>query len=207
MDAASRRRSTAPVDGFERILPEGETVLWTGAPDAMTWLRRSWALRGVWLWVGAVALFSAVQRGGIVVPELTWIFLVGVVGTLFVAGAVLWTTRATRYLVTDRRVAMAIGLALPGEANIPLIDLENAAVRRYGDGSGDIALRPKRPVGAGYLILWPHVRPWRIGHPEPTLRALSDVDAVASALKSAVDRVTDVPVDAETPDPRLGQVA
>ncbi|MDX1646405.1 MAG: photosynthetic complex putative assembly protein PuhB [Longimicrobiales bacterium] len=187
------RQTTAgprPVEGFEQMLPDGERVLWSGASDSMPWLRRSLALRAIGLWVGALTVLSFVRRGGILVPELSWIVTVGIPSSLFVAGFVLWTSRSTRYLIADRRVAMAIGLTLPGEANIPLTQLQDAAVRRYGDGSGDIALLTRDPGGVGYLVLWPHVRAWRLGRPEPTLRALPDLDAAGQALRSAIESHT-----------------
>ena len=37
----------------------------------------------------------------------------------------------------------------------------------------------------GYVLLWPHVRPWRFTMPQPMLRAIPDVSAVASVLAQA----------------------
>lgn len=177
--------TTSGATGFELRLPQGERVLWSGSPDAWAWLRRSWLLRALWLWVGGIALFGVI-RSGPTAPVLVWMTAIGLTGTAFLVGLAIWQARATRYLITDRRVALRIGLALPGEANIPLTHLAGASVRRFADGSGDIAIRPSGPLGIGYFILWPHARPWRINHPEPLLRALPDVDAAARALRSVV---------------------
>lgn len=177
------------VDGFELLIPPGEQVLWTGTPDAGVWLRRSWFLRAIWLWVGAVLLVQLVRQGASMPgQQLVWLGLIGAFGTLCVVLTDLWICRTTRYLITDRRIAMRIGLALPGTANIPLERLDAAAVRRFGDGSGDIALRPEGPIGVGFFVLWPHTRAWRVSHPEPTLRALSNVDEVASLLRTVTGR-------------------
>ncbi len=174
------------VDGFDQLLPGGERVLWVGAPDPWRWLKRSLALRAVWLWLGGIALFG-VATGSAGVPVFVWLGVVGAIGTAFVVVGIVWTSRATRYLITDRRVALRIGLALPGEVNLPLGAIENAAVRRFGDGSGDIAITPSAPLGVGYAVLWPHARPWRLSRPEPLLRSIEGVDDVAAVLRAAVE--------------------
>ena len=38
----------------------------------------------------------------------------------------------------------------------------------------------------GYLLLWPHARPWRFSRPQPMLRALPGVAQVAETLAAAV---------------------
>jgi hypothetical protein len=35
-------------------------------------------------------------------------------------------------------------------------------------------------------VLWPHARPFRLRHPEPLLRAIDDVAAVAAILERAL---------------------
>lgn len=176
------------VNGFDLLLRPGESVLWTGAPDLRTWLRRSWTLKALWVWIGAILLVSLLTGGaGASGPQLAWMGVVALVGTASIVLTDLWICRTTRYLITDRRVAMRMGLALPGTANIPLDALDGASVRRFGDGSGDIALKPDGPLGVGYFILWPHTRPWRVNHPEPTLRALPNVEEVAELLRETID--------------------
>jgi len=59
-------------------------------------------------------------------------------------------------------------------------------VTHHRDGTGDIALSVRDEERIGYLILWPHARPWRYARPEPSLRGLGDVDAVASLLSQAL---------------------
>ena len=46
-------------------------------------------------------------------------------------------------------------------------------------------MRMDRPIGA-WLLLWPHVRPWRMRHPEPMLRSLPDAAHVAAILAPAL---------------------
>jgi len=43
---------------------------------------------------------------------------------------------------------------------------------------------------------WPSVRPWRISKPEPTLRAISDVQEVAVKLRDAWTQATGMAANA-----------
>ena len=172
--------------GFDLLLPPGETVLWKGGPSLGAWLKRSWAIRAIWLWVGVAAVGLALwSSGGAGRQEVAWLVLVGAFGSLCVVAVDAWICRSTRYLITDRRIAMRFGLALPGTANIPLEDLRGASIRRFDDGSGDIAVEPQNPLGVGFSVLWPHVRPWRLSRPEPSLRFVPDVDRVGRILRGA----------------------
>jgi hypothetical protein len=53
------------------------------------------------------------------------------------------------------------------------------------NGFGDITLALKGADRIGWVHLWPSVRPWRITKPEPTLRAVPDVQTVAAQLRNA----------------------
>ncbi|MFN5419144.1 MAG: hypothetical protein ACK49Q_00810, partial [Burkholderiales bacterium] len=44
--------------------------------------------------------------------------------------------------------------------------------------------------------LWPSVRPWRIAKPEPTLRAVADVQVVAEKLRDAWTQSTGLAANA-----------
>jgi len=37
----------------------------------------------------------------------------------------------------------------------------------------------------GYMLLWPHARPWRFARPQPMLRSVPDAQAVAAMLAEA----------------------
>ena len=50
------------------------------------------------------------------------------------------------------------------------------------DGSGDIPLALTPGNRIAWMLLWPHVRPWRMLKPEPTLRAIPDAADVAAIL-------------------------
>jgi hypothetical protein len=94
--------------------------------------------------------------------------------------------RATIYTITTRRLVIRSGVALPLCVNLPMAEIETARLNARADGSGDIALATRARSRAGYFLLWPHVRPWKFGRPEPMLRGLADVRPVADLLARAM---------------------
>jgi len=200
-----------PVRGLPERLPEGERILWQGAPE---W--RSLALSAYY--AGAVAIYFALLmtwRGvaafaangdlpAAVAAGLTPLPLAAVgVGLLcFIA----WLAgRTTVYTITNRRVVMRIGIALPKAINIPFKSIAAAALRKRIGGAGDIPLQLRGPDRIGYAHLWPHVRPWRLALPEPMLRSIPDAEAVAGilarALREAAGDASQLPVAAAAPEP------
>jgi hypothetical protein len=50
----------------------------------------------------------------------------------------------------------------------------------------DITLSLGAGERIGYLMIWPHARPWRYSRPEPMLRSLPNPDGVAELLADAL---------------------
>jgi hypothetical protein len=94
--------------------------------------------------------------------------------------------RTTIYTMTDKRVVIRSGVALPKMHNLPYSQLESANLRLYDDGSGDIALALPSSDRVAYLMLWPHVRPWRFNRAEPMLRGVAKAGQVAQILARAI---------------------
>jgi hypothetical protein len=174
------------IPGIDEPLPEGEAVLWTGAPSLAVHLRHGSLPRVVGAWflvAAAVVAFGA--GGGAPTAHLAWVGLVAVVSLVLVAAVGWLVVRTTTYAITDRRVVMRIGIALPAVLNIPVSSLSGAGARKHRDGSGDIDLALVDSGGIGYALLWPHARPWRFRVPVPALRWLPDVAVAANALQAA----------------------
>lgn len=172
-----------PIRGLPGFLPAGEQILWQGAPDPVALARSAFHARSVALYfalLAAVAFGVATTQGSSLTGALVTVAL-GLVATglLLLIG---WlSARATVYTLTDRRLVLRIGIALPTCINLPLarvaaIDLSNG---------GDIALRLAAPSPLGWIALWPHARPWRLARPEPMLRALPDAAVVAARIAHA----------------------
>jgi len=69
-------------------------------------------------------------------------------------------------------------------------------VRMVQNGFGDITLALKGADRIGWVHLWPSVRPWRIAKPEPTLRAVPDVQILAEKLRDAWTQSTGLAANA-----------
>ena len=94
--------------------------------------------------------------------------------------------RATAYTLTDKRVLFQFGVALPMSMNIPLSKIASAELKTRRDGTGDIPIKVIDTKRVSYLLLWPHIRPWRLDGPEPTFVSIPDAAAVAAKFAEAL---------------------
>ena len=180
---------TAP--GLPELLPAGERILWQGRPRWTTLAVRAFHVRKLAFYFAillAVSIGSAFASGGpgnamsVVLWQLPLtLFALGMTSLLaWLAG------HFAIYTITDRRVVMRIGIVLTITFNIPLVRIQSADLRMFGDGSGDVALALAAPDRIAYVQLWPHVRPWRVARPEPMLRAVPDAAKVGDVLARAL---------------------
>ncbi len=84
--------------------------------------------------------------------------------------------------MTNRRIVMRHGIALPMSVNIPFTIVDSASMRAYPDGTGEISVALLQGQRLGYLLTWPHVRPWRFSRPEAMLRTVPEVARVSAIL-------------------------
>jgi len=175
-----------PIRGLPGNLPKGEHIVWQGTPDWARFARSVFHLRLVAIWFLFVASLAFVAGGtGVLGAAITLIVAalgLGVLGLLAWAGA-----RSTVYTLTNKRVVMRFGAAVPKCVNLPLSKIGAADVRPVGGGFVDIVLRPTERFPLGWLQTWPHVRPWKVASPQPMLRAVPQdfVTTLANALASA----------------------
>ncbi|KST58060.1 phosphopantetheine adenylyltransferase [Methylobacterium sp. GXS13] len=175
--------------GLPGPLPANERILWQGAPTTGGLWVRAYHARLVAAWFVACALAFGLTAGS-PISALTTVGLTLLVGA--VGLALLWlfawlNHRTTVYTITDRRIVMHVGIALPVTHNVPFAQVEGAALRAFTDRSGDLPLRLRPGLRIAYLQLWPHARPWRIARTEPMLRSVPDADAVARLLARAIE--------------------
>jgi len=186
-----------PVPGLPERLPPGEKILWQGAPHWDVLARRAFHVRKVGLYFLALIgwnVFSDIQSGGDPVVSAFWLVIAAslAIGLLSLLARAM--ARSTLYTVTNRRVVMRFGVALPMTVNLPFGKITGAALRDHHDGTGDIPLTLGPKAKASYLVLWPHARPWRFSPPEPMLRAIPEAQRVAQILATALR-------DAAKPEP------
>lgn len=186
-----------PEPGLPAPLPAGETQLWQGAPLAARVASEVFHLRAVAAYFAVLLLwkFAADWHDGAEPAAALWATLTVVplplLGLALLRGLAEVVARTTLYTLTNKRLVLRIGMVLSVTYNLPLLQIAAADVRRARDGSGDICLRLVEGQRIAFAHLWPHVRPWCFAHPQPSLRCLRDVDAVAARLSaawSAVDR-------------------
>jgi hypothetical protein len=199
--------------GLPGPLPRGERLLWQGSPTTAGAFVRVFHARAVALWFLAWATVFAAGAGSTSRAAMLAgpILLIGA-AALALLWVLAWLTHRTSvYTVTDRRLVLQTGIALPVTRNLPFAQVENAALRAFSDGSGDIPLRLQPGLRIAYLQLWPHARPWRLSRTEPMLRSVPDAESVARLLAEALnafnegtERVMPVIVSRPVPDrPRL----
>jgi hypothetical protein len=175
--------------GLPEKLPEGEHILWQGAPNPVSLGMHVFhvrALAGYFLTMLALqALYLAGEPGGLTFRPLL-LSLTAACLALVLLGTVAWfTARGALYTITNRRVVMRIGIVLTITLNLPFKALASAAVRTYRDGTGDIVVDLAGDDRMGWAHLWPHARPWALRKPQPSLRCLRDVHQIASVLQGA----------------------
>ena len=181
-----------PTHGLPGPLPEGEALLWQGAPDWWALACRALHIRQVAVYFAVLliwAIGSAIWQHGLidqaVVPAIMLIPLALLALGLLALFAWL-AARTTTYTITTRRVVLHFGVALPMTVNIPFRLINAAAVSCGADGRGDVALSLIGNNRLAYLLMWPHVRPWRMTRTEPSLRGLPRVQDVAQVLSRAL---------------------
>ena len=173
--------------GVEEPLPAGERVRWMGRPDPAALARRALHVRGLAIYFALLTALTFAVRGSVAGVRLA---MVDVLTVVAMAAAVLAfvrvyaaiVARATLYAVTDRRVVLRAGIAVPTVLNLPLDSIAAIDLRRGRDGAGDVEITLGRNVRLAYLLLWPHARPWHVTHPRPAFRGVPDAAEAGRAL-------------------------
>jgi hypothetical protein len=116
----------------------------------------------------------------------TWMLGLGLTAIAILAVLAWSYARTTIYTLTNKRLVLRFGVAMPMMVNIPLSILGAADMRQHKDGSGDIILTLNQKKRLSYFMLWPNVRPMKFSPIQPAMRSLGDVGAAASALASVI---------------------
>jgi hypothetical protein len=183
---------TEPVRGLPAPLPAGETLLWQGGPAWWPLARSAFHFNKIAIYFGlmiAWRIATSLSEGATALNAgLSALPLLGLaMCALAILLVLAWASaRTSVYTITDKRIVMRIGIALPMALNIPFRLIGNAALKTQSDGSGDIPVALTGGNRIAWLLMWPHVRPWRMRNPEPTLRALPDAAHVAALLAPAL---------------------
>jgi hypothetical protein len=188
-----------PAPGLPAPLPKGETILWQGRPAVLPLAREALGLNWIAGYFVLLALWRGIVAGGegglpVAVPVAISYVMLGLAACAIIL-AIAWAqARATVYTITTARVLMRVGAALSVTFNIPFTQVAGASLDLRRGGHGTVALATGGDTRLSYLVLWPHVRPWRARHTEPALRCIPDAALVAQILADAAETRLNMPV-------------
>ncbi len=184
--------ATEPVRGLPERPPAGEHILWQGRPHwwslscealNLPWVAGYFAALAVWRFIAAIDLMPAGEALRLSVPFLILGALACAILTLI--GWVM--AQATVYTVTTRRVAMRVGAALQVTLNLPYSRIANVALDLRRGGTGTVAFEAQGRMPLGFLVLWPHSRPWHFSKPQAALRCIPEAQAIAHLIADAAE--------------------
>jgi hypothetical protein len=173
-------------------LPVGERVIWQGKPSFIGLAFRTFHIREVAIYFGILLAWRVWSNWAQGIPaseaavSAAWLIFPALSAVGVLAGLAWLFRRAACYTITSKRILFQFGVALPMTMNIPLGKIANAALKSNRDGTGDIPLELSDSGRVSYLLLWPHIRPWRLRAPEPMLNAIPDAAEVAAKLAEAL---------------------
>jgi hypothetical protein len=190
-DAHQNEYDHEPIRGLPDLLPEGEQILWQGEPAWLSMARRAFYVQTLAIYfallIGAHQAyhFSTGGSAAQALVNLGWQICLGLTGLAILAGMARLYARTTVYTLTNRRIVLRFGVAIPMMINLPLNRVQAADLRCFGDGTGDIALRLEDGERVSYWAIWPHARPWHYAPVIPMLRSVPEAQTVAKTLSEA----------------------
>ena len=177
-------------EGSEHLAKD-ETVLWQGRPTIIGLSRGLFHIRAIMGYFVVLAAWNLASshadgfRANAAFISALWVAVPAIVAAVVIYGMSWLLAATTHYTITNTRVIMQVGVALPIALTLPLRRICAADVRLNADGSGDIPMALGEQKLA-YLLIWPHARPWRFKKSQPMLRAVPDAAHVAGVLSRAL---------------------
>lgn len=178
--------------GLPEALPDNEQMLWQGSVDFGSFARGSFHLVKLAVYFGILVVVQfaySIQQGtplaDAAVASAGYALLAAMaIGLL--AGYAWLVSRTAMFTITNRRVVLRTGVAVPVTINLPFSRIDSADLRLRKDGSGDISLMTEPGSRVSWLLLWPMVKPWRFLRVRPVMRGIVNAAEVASLLGDAL---------------------
>ena len=148
-------------------IPPGERVLWFGRPEATSLWRRAYRADWVAAWFVVMTAWNFVFGNG---RRRRLRRASSRRCARWASGARRWRSwrswlgsapRTTLYVVTERRVVIKTGIALPIFINVPFKQIGSANVGAFATARGDVPVALIKGQRIPYLALWPSARPLR----------------------------------------------
>ncbi|MEM9501262.1 MAG: photosynthetic complex putative assembly protein PuhB [Pseudomonadota bacterium] len=159
-----------------------EAVLWRGRPSFWRLAATAFHTNSVAVYFALLAVFAFATDGA---ASAATVAIMGVSAFLILLGLAYLYAKKSMYILTNQRVVLLTGIAFEKRISIPLKYVVAAHLKRRSKDHGDIALEISGNRQLGYLLLWPHVRPFRYLTPQPLLRVVPDAETVAQHLAKA----------------------
>lgn len=181
-----------PIRGLPGLLPEGERIVWQGAPHWPSLARNAFHLNKVAAYFLILLVWRLSSLATDTAPPAKalagalWPLPLAIIALGLLALFAWLIARTTVYTLTNRRLVMRIGVALSMTLNFPFRVIASADLVTFANGTGNLPIKLGSPDHLAYLVLWPHVRPWRFAKPEPMLRSIPDAARVAELLADAL---------------------
>lgn len=164
-----------PIRGLPGLLPPGETILWQGSPDWRVLARTAFHTGAVAAYFGVLTLVALV--GGSMLGVVMTL-VAGMIGVALLHLIAFGTAKTTIYTITNRRIVLRFGMAIPKCINLPLPLVGSIDLRARARCTGDLLLQLNGQQRLGYIALWPHAQGWHFATPRPMLRAVPDITHV-----------------------------
>ncbi len=202
-----------PEPGIPEALPDDEQVLWQGRSSFASLVKSTFHVRKLAIYFALLIglhITLGVQAGEALSTKIASAAGLAILAAITLGMLTLYArlvARATMFTITNKRVVMRAGVAVPVTLNLPYSRIDGASLREHADGSGDIAILPEAASRVSYILMWPMVKPWRWLRVQPVLRGIDDAQTVAQLLAeqlkvAAVDaREQALRVDAPPPAP------
>ena len=168
-----------PIPGLPGSLPHGERILWQGSPEWRALARTAFRTRLIAAYFAVLAVIAAAFGS---VTGIVMTVTLGVVAVALLHVLAWGSARTTIYTLTNRRIVMRVGMAVPKCVNLPLGMIASVDLAQRTDGTGDLPLTLLGAPRLGYLAIWPHARPFKVSRPQPMLRAVPDAATVAALV-------------------------
>jgi hypothetical protein len=202
-----------PMDGLPGRLPEGEKVLWQSGPDWRALARQAFRIRLLSLYFAALVLwriYGSMAAGHdlryAIVSAASCVIL-GAAGLLLFCLFAWLIARTTTYTITQKRVVLTYGMALPKSLNLPFAQIEAADICVNADGTGNISFRLPAKKRLSYILLWPHVKAGAQGRAQPVLRCVPAPQAAADVLAEALSQSVRAPARAPVAATQMARAA
>jgi Bacterial PH domain len=188
-----------PQPGLPARLPDGESLLWQGSPDAKALAREAFKINWIFGYLLLIALWKSVAAfadGGLARSIAVFLpyFALALAGYGLVWLMARASARAAIYSITSNRVILRIGAALQVTWTVPFTRVAAACLDQRPTGTGTIALDLTDDARLSYFILWPHLRPGFARKVQPALRCVPDAARVARILADAAQTRLNEPV-------------